>query len=378
MGIKKSQPTHPKRHPLTLCLLAACALSACETASQTPPLDGMLMDAAADAAPSDAATDASAPDGAAPDMGFDALPADAHLDATPADATPKDMQPPPDAGGPPRCNGFAHLCTRSFDEVAFAMTHNAHAYLPEFNALAANQTLDIAAQLALGVRGLGIKLYQTSDANCGADGIYGYHGVPVLGCVPFAEIAAPIRDFLDAHPREVLAITIEGGASAAELAEAFETEGLDGWLHDQDRDTPWPTLGQMIAQNKRLVVFAADRAAEDLPGFQHLWSRVQDTDYRAERFEDFGCARDRGPADARLFLLNHFITILAPQPDAAADINRAQRLGTRIADCAVERGLPNFVYVDFMGTGDVIAVVDLINGPGDFDARVADLRALSE
>jgi hypothetical protein len=360
---------HLKRHPLTLCLLAACALPACETASQQPPLDSMLVDAdpdmASDAMPSDA-------------MPSDAIPSDAHLDASLSDATTTDMQPMPDAGGPPRCNGFAHLCSRPFDEVSFAMTHNAHAHLGEFNELAANQTLDIAGQLALGVRGLGIKLYRTDDANCGAEAIYGYHGVPVLGCVPFADIAAPVRDFLDAHPREVLAVTVEGDASAAELADAFQMEGLDGYLHTQDRDTPWPTLGEMVMQDTRLVVFTADRAAEDLQGFQHLWSRVQDTDYRAEQFEDFDCAHDRGPADARLLLFNHFITILAPQPDAAADINRAQRLGPRIADCAAERGLPNFVYVDFIGTGDVIAVVDVANGPGDVEARVAVLRALGE
>ena len=348
--------THLKRHPLTLCLLAACALAACETAPGEPPLDRRLIDAAA----------------------LDAAPFDAHLDGSVADAAPADMQPMPDAGGPPRCNGFAHLCDRPFDAISFAMTHNAHAHLGEFNALAANQSLEIAAQLALGARGLGIKLYRTSDANCGADAIYGYHGFPGLGCVPFAEIAAPIRDFLNAHPREVIAVTIEGDASAAELADAFQAEGLDGWLHDQDRDTPWPTLGELILQDTRLVVFAADRAAEEQPGLQHLWSRVQDTDYRAEEFEDFSCTRDRGPADARLFLLNHFITILAPQPDAAADINRAQRLGPRIADCVAERGLPNFVYVDFLGSGDVIAVVDVVNGPGDIEERVAELRALGE
>lgn len=353
--------TELKRRPSIFCGLAASTLLACAPDGAGDPLDAdAALDGFADALPLDADLDASI------------------VDAAPIDATPLDMQPMPDAAGPPRCNGFAHLCDRPLDEVSFAMTHNAHAHLGEFSHLAANQTLDIAAQLALGVRGLGIKLYRTADPNCGAEGIYGYHGFPGLGCVPFADIAAPIREFLDTRPRQVLVITIEGDASAADLAQAFRAEGLDGRLHAQPRDTPWPTLDALITRDKRLVVFAADRGAEDVPGFAHLWSRVQDTDYRAEAFEDFSCGRDRGPADARLFLLNHFITIVAPQPDAAADINRAARLGPRIADCAAERGLPNFVYVDFIGAGGVIAVVNLINGPGDLEARVAALRVLRE
>lgn len=347
----------------TLLALALCACDADD--AQNPPdaaPDVVIVDFEFDST----AVDEGPSDVAQPDASDATV--DSEIDAAP-DAAPVD---------PTACNGHRHLCDRPFDEVAFAMTHNAHAYRSEFSHLAANQHLDIEAQLALGVRGLGIKLYRTDDENCGPDGIYGYHGFTSLGCLTFATIAAPIRAFLETHPRDVLAVTVEGGASADDLAQAFADEGLSQWLHTQSREEPWPTLEQLIEADARLVTFSADEAAENVPGFQHLWTRVQDTDYRAQRPDDLRCGRFRGPAEARLFLFNHFITILAPQPVAAEDINRAEFLGPRIADCAAERGLPNFVYVDFVELGGVLEVVDIVNGPGSVDERIATLLALSE
>ena len=60
----------------------------------------------------------------------------------------------PDAGEPdPKCNGHEELCERPYDQVSYAMTHNAMS-----NAAAGwvlpNQSFGITRQLQDGIRGL--------------------------------------------------------------------------------------------------------------------------------------------------------------------------------------------------------------------------------
>jgi hypothetical protein len=301
------------------------------------------------------------------------------LAVSPDLAVTSDLGPAPDASAPDplACNGARHLCARPLPAVAFAMTHNAHAVMPPFNRLAANQTIGIAEQLALGVRALGIKLYVTDDARCGPLGLYGYHGFPNLGCVPFADIAAPIAACLASHPREVLVVTVEGDADAASVRAGLDAAGLTAALHVQPPGADWPSLGALIDADHRLVLFK-DHDADPPAGLHAMWDLIQDTPYDHQDVGDFSCDHLRGAADAPLFLLNHFLTRLSPVPAEAPNTNALHVLGPRVLTCAETRGLPTLVYVDFVQWGDTLAVVAALNGPGDEAERRAALAALIE
>lgn len=261
------------------------------------------------------------------------------------------------------CNGYPSLCDSTYDRLTYVMPHNAHAYTPEYSALAANQERDISTQLADGVRAFTFKTYKTDDAACGPMDVYVYHGFASLGCTPFIDVLNDISTFMAQNPREVITIGIEGSANVLDMEPVFVAAGLDQYFHVQPFGDPWPTLGEMIDSDKRLVVFTARSNSNEVDGFHDYWNFIVDNDYQAQQLSDFDCEWFRGNENGGLYLFNHFITIVTPQPDAATDINQEAALLGRINDCMDYHGRkPNFLHVDFYNRGDCIKVANILNG----------------
>ena len=263
------------------------------------------------------------------------------------------------------CNGHHELCYKRLNEVTFVHTHNSHANDNDFTILAANQNGDIPAQFAAGVRALGIKLYYTSSFFCGSGtDLYAYHGNPVLGCIRFSTIGAQILDFLNNNPNEFLFITVEGSASNSEIEDGFNSAGLTPFLYEHTFGETWPTIGELIASGKRLIVMT-DNSGPHPPGYHHMWTFMQDTEYNFQSTNDFNCNYLRGNTNADLFLLNHFLTIASPQPLSASSTNAWDLVLDRARQCGNARGLhPNFLYIDFFNSGDVFRAADSLNQIG--------------
>lgn len=263
------------------------------------------------------------------------------------------------------CNGHPELCDKKYDELVSVMTHNAHAHTPVFSELAANQANSVTTQLNDGVRALTFKTYYTDDAACGSQDVYVYHGFATLGCTPFIDVLNEVKAFMDANPNEVVTIGLEGSASVSRMKPVFDDAGLTPMLHPQELGQAWPTLGELIESGERLVVFT-DRgvsANAAVDGFQDYWSFIVDNDYDAQQLSDFNCEWFRGDPSGGLYLFNHFITKLTPQPDSAQVINQRSVLLTRIRECEAYKGrLPNFLHVDFYNYGDCLSVADELNG----------------
>ncbi|MFT7614063.1 MAG: hypothetical protein ACI9J3_003045 [Parvicellaceae bacterium] len=269
------------------------------------------------------------------------------------------------------CNLHPILCGKRFDEVSFLMTHNAHANQDDFSALAANQDGDITAQLEAGIRGIGVKVYNTSGSPTGwlfcsgaPDDLYVYHGDPTLGCETFQNQLQQIKTFYEANPKEVIPITIEGDAPPNEIMAAFAAEGMDVYMHEQDFSQPWPLLQEMIDNNKRLVVFMDDNSATDpFPKIHDMWNFIYDTDYDHSSSSTFDCNKFRGnDSTGQLFTLNHFITNVTPQQGDATIINDVSFLLPRTRSCwAYNSHIPNFVMIDFWNTSNPLQSVDSLN-----------------
>lgn len=269
------------------------------------------------------------------------------------------------------CNLHPDLCNKKFNEVSFLMTHNAHADLTDFSSLAANQDGDITAQLNAGVRGLGLKVYNTSGSTTawlfcsGApDDLYLYHGDPTLGCETFQNVLTEIKNFYLTNPKEVIPITIEGDAPPAEVMNAFIAEGMDAYMYEQDFSAPWPTLQTMINENKRLVVFMDDGTSTDpYPKIHDMYNFIYDTDYDHQNSSTFDCEKFRGNhTSGSLFTLNHFITDITPQQGDAAIINDVSFFLPRARSCwAYNAHTPNFIMIDFWNTSNPLQTVDSLN-----------------
>ena len=304
-----------------------------------------------------------------------------------------------DGGRVTVCNGHAVLCDRPLNEVAFAATHNSMSAASEGWFFASHRD-GIAEQLDSGIRGLlidvwfgfpsltgvatellgkdreamvelyGAAVVDARDRIAAGLGpledreLYLCHGFCEVGATPLREALDDIRRFLATNPGEVLIVFIQDEAPAEDIAAAFADGGLERYAYAHPgRDAPWPTLGELVERNERLIVMteAADRAP--VPWLQRGFELTQETPFAFHSVDDLSCEPNRGPADAPLFLVNHWIEDIAPTPEDAELLNARDVLLTRLRDCAAERGqTPNLVAVNFYRSGDLLAVIDEING----------------
>ena len=296
------------------------------------------------------------------------------------------------------CNGHAELCDRPLDEVAFAATHNSMSAASEGWFFAAHRD-GIAEQLDAGIRGLLIDVWYGSPAlngvatSIGGDRdalierygaevveardrvaarlgptsgreLYLCHGFCELGATPLRDSLDDIRRFLAAHPGEVVIVFIQDEAPAADIAEAFADAGLDRYAYAHPAPSaPWPTLGALVERNERLIVMTENASEAPTPWMHRGFEVAQETPFRFHSVDDLSCEPNRGPSNAALFLVNHWIEDIAPSPADAELLNARDVLLPRLRQCEAERGqLPNLVAVNFHRVGDLLAVVDELNG----------------
>ncbi len=127
-------------------------------------------------------------------------------------------------GAIPKCNGHAELCDRTFDEVAYPMTHNAMSNA-EAGWISPNQNFGITRQLSDGVRGMMLDTYEEDGE------LLLCHVICLAGSQPLVEGLEEITVFLEANPEEVVSIIFETYITHAQTAGAFEDSGLIDFVY---------------------------------------------------------------------------------------------------------------------------------------------------
>jgi hypothetical protein len=305
------------------------------------------------------------------------------------------------------CNGHRVLCDRAVTGVTFAATHNAMAAAPEPGWLFAAQDLDIPSQLERGVRALmldthygvrtsrgvytaldaGTKSREKIEAPLGAEFVataerlrerIGFRGGgrrEVWLCHAYCEVGATravdaladVREFLVRHPGEVVVLSLEDSVTPGDMEQVMRDAGVldDAWTGAVDADGP--TLREMIDAGRRLLVMAEEQTG-GRPWLKAQFELVQETPYAfatpAALEAPESCAPNRGRPDSPMLLLNHWVdTSPAPRPTNARRVNARAFLLERARRCERERKLPaRLVAVDFAGLGDLVEVVDELNG----------------
>lgn len=259
------------------------------------------------------------------------------------------------------CNGHAALCDRPYNDVVYPATHNSHAavdagYHTQF---AATQKYGVARQLDDGIRALLLDVtYDRGETTA-------CHGLCSLGRTPHSQILRDIRSFLKNNPREVVTIIYEDQISTADMEADFVKAGLIEYVYARPDGAPWPTLGEMVAANTRLVV-SAENGGEESGWYRNVWKGVWETPYGFHSAEDFSCRPNRGTLGADLFLLNHWLNSSVtdlPSAEKSIGANQIDVLLERASRCRSEGGqVPNFIAVDYYDRGDLFTVVDVLNG----------------
>jgi hypothetical protein len=312
---------------------------------------------------------------------------------------------------PLACNGYAALCNRPLNDVAFAATHNSMASVTIPSWLFGQQDGTIEQQLNDGIRGLLIDTYygipvkngvrtdtsslpkrelavrevgekavtaaerirsRLGSRKVGARQIYLCHTFCELGSVTLSATLTDLRTYLISNPGAVvIIINQDEGVSPADIQRAFTQAGLLDLVYDGPFDR-FPTLRQMIDSGRRLVVMAENDAGEISWYPLAYRDTLQETPFRFTNAAQLtqpaqladSCRDNRGPASAPLFLVNHWIdTSPVPQASTAAVVNAHAALLQRAETCRrLRHRLPNLVAVDFYKRGDVFGVVRALNG----------------
>jgi hypothetical protein len=317
------------------------------------------------------------------------------------------------APAPGGCNGHEELCDRPLDEVALAATHNSMS-VPLPGWYSSEQEKPIADQLRDGIRGLLIDTHygdrlpngkvrtyfgsreelekkvkvdgvspEAFDAALnlrdrlgfsgkGERGMYLCHSFCELGATRLGSVLADLRTFLVANPGAVLVVINQDYVTPEDFVGAVEDADLERFAYTGPVSGKWPTMREMVDSGKR-VVFLAENHAGAAPWYHLAYDTItEETPYAFKKPAqltnpdnlDKTCEPNRGPDEAPVFLVNHWITTdPLPLPSDASRVNAYDPLLARARDCRrIRNHLPNLVAVNFYRRGDLFRVVDTLNG----------------
>lgn len=302
------------------------------------------------------------------------------------------------------CNGYPELCDRRLNEVVFPATHNSMSGADVPNWLFPNHEKGIQGQLNDGIRAFLIdahpgvpvedkvktlledeeKARQKYEAALGKEGIdaamrirdrlvgmeegkkgvYMCHGFCELGASALVPTLEQIREFLVANPNEVIIIVIQDeGVTPQDIEKCFQESRLIDFVYHGAAGPQWPTLREMVASDERVVVMC-ESGTPGVAWIHPAFEVMAETPYSFHKPEEFSCKANRGGTSASLFLINHWIdSSPAPKPSNAEIVNAYDFLLNRARQCQEERKhLPNLIAVDFYRTGDLLKVVNTLNG----------------
>lgn len=278
---------------------------------------------------------------------------------------------------------------RTLDQVTFLTAHNAYAngvdggFAPPFVDLFPNQTRGIQQQLADGVRGFMLDIHQTPDGAILCHNSCTLVRRPVALWVDVQRIV----DFLRARPDQVVTVFLEDYVDPGVLrSELARVQGLSDVLYRPDRagvrENGWPTLAELTASGKRLLIFSDHgRAADEAAGltrdtfgvmYQREWtvenhwsmgSGLGTSDWSCySRWYDAGTnvpLTRTEPGFRPLFVMNHFRDT-AIASTAGTDNSKLGDRARRFCQPAA-RKKPNYLAVDHYDLGNPAAAVADLN-----------------
>jgi hypothetical protein len=293
------------------------------------------------------------------------------------------------------CNNSPTLCDRQYNNVTHMGAHDA-AFLRDDstgNSISGNQFFNATVALDAGLRLLQSQVHdengvlQLCHTSCG-----------LLDAGPLENWLATINTWMEQNPDEVVTILLVNADDnlhgSEDFGAAFNSSGLSQFAYNPQTTqatSNWPTLGEMISANTRLVSFVSNvDPSPNYPFILNQFNFVFETPFENTAPESFSCTLDRaiGPSTAEealsrgfLSLVNHFLystvsaNLFIPDVNAIDTTNSAGgtpvgTLGSHVADCNQQWGTrPNFVLVDFFSRGDPVSVADVTNGVGDATGR---------
>jgi hypothetical protein len=187
------------------------------------------------------------------------------------------------------------------------------------------------------------------------------HTLCELGAEPLAQELAVIRRFLERHADAVLIVVVEDYLPHDAIQHAFEEARLTRYVATLHRGRALPTLGELVASGRRLIVFAEEKGGHPA-WYMPAFSFIQDTPLGAVHPGELSCRHNRGESDSPLLLINHWIPPFPPIVKLNAVIGTRLFLRSRVERCKRERKKAGaIVAVDFYDRTSVVRVARQLN-----------------
>lgn len=239
------------------------------------------------------------------------------------------------------------------DQVSYLVAHNAMANTDEgFWGRFPNQSYRLRDQLSQGVRGLQIDVRPyNGDVRMCHGSCWGNERTLTAGL-------QDVVNFLNANPSAVVSVFIEDYTSVEELRAAVaKVNGFAERVFRPDqagvRQNGWPRVSELIAQNRRLLVFS-QRSGRESYGVmfdrdwtaENYWSLGSGGDIQCySRWDEVPLAKEE-PGFRRLHVMNHYRDVPS---EGAATADNGSKLSDRLTRvCGPVAGRkPNYVALDF-------------------------------
>jgi hypothetical protein len=302
------------------------------------------------------------------------------------------------------CNGSFALCELRLNEAVWAGTHNSFSASDSPGWFIANQRHDMQRQLEDGIRLFLIDPHwgiesdngkvrtdfasEKRDRNkvaksmppevlasaerlagrLGAGGLEGErevwlcHTVCELGATKMVDSMIEVREFLEANRGEIVILFIEPYVSPQDIERVFREAKLLRYVATLDRDSPMPTLGQLVNRNKRVIVFTEKDADGSVPWYLDGFSFVQDTPLGVTKVKQLSCDLERGDVHSPFLMINHWADVFPPRSSPNEPFQTEKEIIGRAKKCERKRGLPvSLIAVDHYELGSLIPAVDALN-----------------
>ncbi|KAK7973074.1 PLC-like phosphodiesterase [Apiospora saccharicola] len=272
------------------------------------------------------------------------------------------------------CNGHTELCDRKYSNVTFIGAHDSSfvGRLPT-----QNQLQSVTDQLGGGIR------YLTAQTHAKDDAIQLCHtSCDLENAGPLQNYLSDIKAWMDGNPNEVvtLLLTNQDAIDVNKFADAFKTTGLDTYAYTPGADLTmdeWPTLGTLVSNKQRLVVFMDYHAdTSKVPWILDEFKYYFETPFDTTDPNFAQCTQDRprpedASPDGRMYLVNHYLDIELPfgirMPYlAAADTTNSVASILAQTDLCYNqyKRTPNVVLLDYVSKGDAMKAQDDLNNLG--------------
>ena len=269
------------------------------------------------------------------------------------------------------CNGSVENCDKSYSDVTFPETHNAHATIDEgYNFLANNHRKNISHQWDAGFRGFMLDVHHSKYSNDleNTSFCHGTYDLGVHPCIHGSQNAvyflSNLHEKMNESTNDVVTLLLEVYVPYTHIEYILNESGLLEKTHVQAVGESWPTLLDMVGNNRNLVVFIQGSYDEQYPYLHNYEEHGWMTDYGEKNLEEMNCDLMQGDSNQPIWHMNNWLTFENGLSDytRAPIANAYDFLLNRSIECwEIQGSRPTFIAVDWWTEGQAVNVTITLN-----------------